>query len=69
MPSYLIRVLTKQLQLIEIEIADYMIAKNQGYQPMYPEEYYANLAHAYKGLKNALYAIEKTKDIGVLYVH
>ncbi len=67
MPEMILRMLNKQLQLIEIEIADYRIAKNQGYVPTYPEVYYANLAHAYQGLKKAHDALKLTRKI--VHVH
>lgn len=64
----MIRVLTKQLELIEIELADYQIAKNQGFVPIRSEEYYAGLAHAYKGIKFALNSLYKTQQNGETYV-
>jgi len=56
--SHMIRVLTKQLQLIEIELGDYMISKNQKLPTLQSTQYYANLAHAYKSLKATLMALE-----------
>ena len=60
--SYLIRMLKKQIQLIEIEIGDYRIAKNQGLKPLHPESYYVGLAHAYRGLRLAILSLEKGKE-------
>ena len=54
-----IKILTKQLQLLEIELGTYMIAKNQGDPIEMPEEYYAGLAHAVKGLQFSIQALEK----------
>lgn len=58
---FMINIIKKQLQLLEIELGDYQIARNQGLTPPNPEEYYAGLAHAYKGLKFAILALEKVE--------
>jgi hypothetical protein len=65
---YMIRLITKQMQLIEVEINEYRIARNQGYQPMYPTTYYAGLAHAYKGLKLALSTLKQSQKVGNFHV-
>lgn len=54
----MIKVLTKQLQLIEIELGDYIIAKNQKLPTLQSTQYYANLIQAHKSLRLAIMSLE-----------
>ena len=62
----MLQILNKQLQLLEIELGDFMIAKNQGFSYSMPEEYYAGIAHAVKGLQLSVYTLKKAEKIGFL---
>lgn len=50
----MIRTLTKQLQLLEIELGDYAAAKKAKRISIHPEMYYVKLAHVRKGLNRAV---------------
>lgn len=67
--EHIIYVLTKQFQLIEIELYDYKMNRKDGRPTLYSEEYYAKLAHAYKGLKYSLISLQRTLDKEDKYVH
>ena len=56
--SHMIKVLKKQLQLIEIELGDYIIAKNQKLPTLQSTQYYANLIQAHKSLRETITALE-----------
>jgi hypothetical protein len=56
--SHMINILTKQLQLIEIELGDYLITKNQKISTLQTKEYYTNLANAHKTLRATITALE-----------
>ena len=55
-------ILNKQLQLLEIELGDYSIAKSQGLPYNMPESYYAGIAHAIKGLR---FSLNSLKDLNL----
>lgn len=55
-------ILKKQLQLLEIELGDYTIAKSQSLPYSMPETYYAGIAHAIKGLRFSLNSLQKIEE-------
>jgi hypothetical protein len=56
--SHMIKILTKQLQLLEIELGDYIIAKNQKLPTLQSTQYYANLLQIHQSLRIAITALE-----------
>lgn len=50
----MIKNITKQKQLLEIELHEYATRKKAGKPCIHPETYYAKLAHAYRGLLTAI---------------
>lgn len=66
--EHMIKLLTKQAQLLEIELANYAMFKKNNTPAVHPESYYANLAHAYKGIKFAIKSLEQSSR-EEMYVH
>jgi len=59
----MIEILNKQLQLLEIELGDYSIAKKQGLSYTMPEIYYAGIAHTIKNLQLSVYTLKQLEKM------
>ena len=60
----IVRNLTKQKQLLEIELGGFALNKKAGLPSIHPESYYAKLAHAWKGIRLAIRMLSRTnRDI------
>ena len=58
----MILILNKQKQLLEMELYDYIHAKEKGIPSLHPDLYYAKIAHAYKGIVTAIKMLTLSQD-------